>query len=132
MKQELEVVAAFIDKNDKILLCQRHDNDKFGGLWEFPGGTIEKNETPEAAIEREIEEETGLLVLAKDLISTFSDENETLKIKVRLFRCLIRGGTPSRKDCQDFGFFSLGEVEKLALAPVDKKICRYLKQTPQA
>ena len=65
MKQELEVVAALMCKDDKVLLCQRHKSDKYGDLWEFPGGTLEGAETPQEAIEREIEEELGLEVRAR-------------------------------------------------------------------
>ena len=87
MKKELDVVAALIKKDSKILLCQRKSDDFYANLWEFPGGTVEENESYEQAIEREIAEELGIEVKAGRLVGKFYDEDENLKIKVFLFSC---------------------------------------------
>ncbi len=128
MKKELDVVAALIQKDDTILLCKRNENDKYGLLWEFPGGCVEENEEFKNAIEREIKEEIDLDIKAKELVKTFEDEDPNLKIKVFLYECTIISGEPKPLDCKDLGFFSFEEIEKLALAPADKKIFAYLKQ----
>lgn len=122
MKSKIDVVAALIKKGDKILLCQRNKDDRYGNLWEFPGGKIEPNESAKQAIEREIEEELGLKVEAKGLVDEFSDEDPGLIIKVFLYSCEIKQGKPSALDCQNWGFFTLKEAKNLDLAPVDKKI----------
>lgn len=127
MKKELDVVAALIKKNDKFLLCQRKRGDRYGLLWEFPGGAVEKGESLKSAIEREINEELGLKVAAEELINEFFDEDPTLKIRIFLFRCHILKGIPSAKDCAEFGFFDSSQVEELDLAPADRKIFVYLK-----
>lgn len=54
MKKRIQVVCALIKKNDRIFVAQR-DYGEFKGLYEFPGGKIEKKETPEEAIVREIQ-----------------------------------------------------------------------------
>jgi 8-oxo-dGTP pyrophosphatase MutT (NUDIX family) len=41
------VTAAIMVRDDRVLIAQRKDNDKLAGKWEFPGGKIEENETPE-------------------------------------------------------------------------------------
>lgn len=57
----INVVAAIIrNKDDKILIAQRNLKKSQGGLWEFPGGKIESNETKEEAIIREIKEELDM------------------------------------------------------------------------
>ena len=57
----INVVAAVIkDENGKILITQRNLQKDQGGLWEFPGGKIEPNETREDAIIREIKEELDI------------------------------------------------------------------------
>jgi 8-oxo-dGTP diphosphatase len=127
MKKTINVVAALIEKNKKILLCQRKEKDVYGLLWEFPGGKVEKNETFFEAIKREIKEELDLEVKPTHLIKEFRDQNRYLKIKVYLIHCLIKKGSPIARECFCFGFFSLREIEKLNLAPVDKKIFYYLK-----
>jgi 8-oxo-dGTP diphosphatase len=126
-KTTIEVVAALIEKNKKILLCQRKEKDVYGLLWEFPGGKVERKESFFEAIRREIKEELNLEIESNKIIKEFYDENEHLKIKVYLIHCFIKKGAPYPKECNDFGFFSFEEIEKLNLAPVDKKIFRYLK-----
>jgi 8-oxo-dGTP diphosphatase len=55
----LTVVAALIEFEGKLLVCQRHRNDNFGLMWEFPGGKRKPDETLQAALERELLEELG-------------------------------------------------------------------------
>jgi len=52
--------VALLDADNRILLAQRPQGKSFAGYWEFPGGKIEKAETPEAALIREIREELGV------------------------------------------------------------------------
>ena len=55
-----QVVAALIVKDDEILICQRTEHQPHPLKWEFPGGKIEANEEPTAALLRELEEELGI------------------------------------------------------------------------
>jgi 8-oxo-dGTP diphosphatase len=52
--------AALIDKEGRVLISQRPEGSSLAGLWEFPGGKIEKGETPEYALMRELKEELGI------------------------------------------------------------------------
>lgn len=57
----MDVVAAIIENNDgDILIAKRNLKKAQGGLWEFPGGKIEKNESADDAIKREIKEELNI------------------------------------------------------------------------
>jgi len=56
----LTVVAALIESEGKLLVCQRRAGGAFGLLWEFPGGKKESGETPEEALARELREELGV------------------------------------------------------------------------
>ena len=56
----LTVVAALIQSNGKLLVCQRRCGDTFGMLWEFPGGKVQPNESLEAALKRELHEELAV------------------------------------------------------------------------
>lgn len=53
------VCCALIEDQGRVLIAQRPLDKHLAGEWEFPGGKIEANETPEAALRREIEEELG-------------------------------------------------------------------------
>lgn len=54
------VVAALIEKEGKLLVCQRTRHQTMPLKWEFPGGKIEQGEQPRDALRRELEEELGI------------------------------------------------------------------------
>jgi 8-oxo-dGTP diphosphatase len=63
----LVVAAALINDDNEVLLAQRPQGKRLAGKWEFPGGKVEKDESPEAAMVRELHEELGIHVAQKDL-----------------------------------------------------------------
>lgn len=129
MEKIQEAAAALIKRQGRYLLAQRKEDDSYPDLWEFPGGGIKVGEKIRLAAEREIKEELGLTVKAKDVLAEFWDQNHKVKIKIFLVSCQILKGKARPKDCQDFGFFSLAEAERLNLAPADRKIFNYLKRS---
>ncbi len=62
MKLVLVVACALIDADGRVLIAQRPEGKTLAGLWEFPGGKLEPNERPEAALIRELHEELGITV----------------------------------------------------------------------
>lgn len=64
------VIAIVLRQDGKILVGhRRNDHHKRPGIWEFPGGTVELNETPEMAAVRETREETNLSVTVTKLLT---------------------------------------------------------------
>jgi 8-oxo-dGTP diphosphatase len=67
MKTMLVAAAALINDNDEVLLAQRPEGKRLAGKWEFPGGKVEVNESPEEALKRELHEELGIDVEYEDM-----------------------------------------------------------------
>jgi 8-oxo-dGTP diphosphatase len=67
MKTLLVAAVALINEENEVLLAQRPKGKRLAGKWEFPGGKVEKDESPEEALVRELHEELGIEVLIEDL-----------------------------------------------------------------
>lgn len=65
----LRVTAALLVHNQKILIAQRNNTGRFANKWEFPGGKIDPGETPQEGLQRELEEELGLMATIGDVFS---------------------------------------------------------------
>jgi 8-oxo-dGTP diphosphatase len=62
VKLLLVAAVALIDQDCRVLIAQRQQGKTLAGLWEFPGGKVELDERPEAALIRELREELGIAV----------------------------------------------------------------------
>ena len=68
------VVAALIEKDGKLLVCQRTRHQTMPLKWEFPGGKIEEGEQPRDALRRELDEELGIEATIGDEIVRIQHE----------------------------------------------------------
>ncbi|MDP5254554.1 MULTISPECIES: 8-oxo-dGTP diphosphatase MutT [unclassified Vibrio] len=73
MKKRTHIVAAIIlhPQRDRIFITRRAQDAHQGGLWEFPGGKVEAQETIEVAINRELQEEVGITVTEQSVFAHF-------------------------------------------------------------
>ena len=60
MKTILVSAVALVDKDGKLLIAKRPDGKSMAGLWKFHGCHVERGETPEEALERDVSEEVGI------------------------------------------------------------------------
>jgi len=67
----VEVVAAILERDGRVLICQRQPEQSHPLQWEFPGGKVEPGETPPQALARELEEELGIRGAAGDEIARY-------------------------------------------------------------
>ncbi len=89
------VVAAVIERNGRILVCQRRRGQVHQLKWEFPGGKVEAGETPEAALQRELREELGIeAVIDAEITRYVYTYPNRAPILLIFFRVTEFGGEP--------------------------------------
>ena len=89
----INVVAAIIKNGEgKILITQRNFKKSQGGLWEFPGGKIEKGETREEAIIREIKEELTIEINVESYLGEKVFEYPEKSINLIALNCRVKSG----------------------------------------
>lgn len=100
MKLVLVVACALVDADRRVLIARRPEGKAMAGLWEFPGGKVEPDETPEAAIIRELEEELGVETKTACLapLSFASHSYESFHLLMPLFVCRRWQGTPVARE----------------------------------
>ena len=91
----VDVVAAVIRRDGKILITQRLDNVDLAGLWEFPGGKVEAGESFDAALQREISEELGVKIRIGHEFFTVDHDYPTKSVRLHFFHCTIVEGVPA-------------------------------------
>lgn len=87
----VNVVAAIIIKDKKIFATQRGYGE-FKDGWEFPGGKVEKGETPENAIVREIKEELDTEIKVKEYFDTAEYDYPNFHLSMKCYICTVVSG----------------------------------------
>lgn len=118
----VQVTAAIIRKDDKILICQRPPDKRCALLWEFPGGKIERGETPEACLMRECCEELGVKLEVEHFICALPYQYPDITVNIRFYVCQIIEGKPTCIEHADIRWLPLTEIIKLPLCPADKNM----------
>ncbi|WP_019220700.1 8-oxo-dGTP diphosphatase MutT [Bartonella senegalensis] len=123
------VACALLDQNNHVLLTQRPQGKSLAGLWEFPGGKVEKGETPEASLIRELEEELGIHVQADNLLPlTFASHSyETFHLLMPLYRCSHYEGVAKGREGQNLKWIFIGDLDKYPMPEADKPLVKVLK-----
>ncbi|MGD0781616.1 MAG: (deoxy)nucleoside triphosphate pyrophosphohydrolase [Candidatus Aminicenantales bacterium] len=120
------VTAAVIERDGRVLIARRRSGDRFGGVWEFPGGKIEPGETPEEGLRREIDEELGLTIEVGPAVGTFSYISADWSIELIAFRAAWTGGTMILREHDDARWVGPSELERFAFSEPDRPIVRLL------
>jgi 8-oxo-dGTP diphosphatase len=129
------VGAVIFDDEGRVLLVRR-GKPPHKGAWTLPGGRIEPGESSEAAVEREVLEETGLTVRALRLVETVLLCEEGFSYEIDDYLCRQLPGAPAHAgdDALDVRWVHRGELEALgvraaAVAVIDR--ATHLAQTPK-
>lgn len=123
MKKPLVMVsaAALIRSESEILIAQRPLHKNMGGLWEFPGGKLEAGESPEAALQRELQEELGIRVKTEDLlpITFVSHEYDNFHLLMMLYGIYHWQGQLSKNEHEALAWVAASALAAYPMPPAD-------------
>jgi len=95
----IDVAAGLVFRDGKLLITQRYANAHLGGLWEFPGGKRDPQETFEACLARELFEELGIQVSIGELVKSLTHAYPEKTVHLRFYRCRWLKNEPSPLGC---------------------------------
>jgi 8-oxo-dGTP diphosphatase len=124
----LVVACALVDADRRVLIAQRPEDKNMGGLWEFPGGKVEPDESPEDAIIRELQEELGVeakqACLAPLTFTSFSYEK--FHLLMPLYVCRKWQGTPQLREHSALKWVRPQQMRDYPMPPADEPLVAHL------
>jgi 8-oxo-dGTP diphosphatase len=109
MKQ-VHVAVAVIESDRSILIALRKPEQHQGGLWEFPGGKVENDETVFSALQREIKEEIDLFISDAEPWMQVSHDYEDKSVLLDIWRITEFSGTPQGKEGQNIKWCPIDDL----------------------
>lgn len=124
----LVAACALVDADRRVLLAQRPEGKQLAGLWEFPGGKVERGETPEETLVRELNEELGITVKIPCLapLTFASHAYETFNLLMPLYICRRFEGIPRPLEGQGLKWVRPKEMRDYPMPPADAPLIPFL------
>jgi len=127
-KKVIKVTGAIIQNGNKFLICRRGPNEKAAGLWEFPGGKLEQNETLESCIRRELKEELEVDAVVGDLFDHYIYETSEILYDLYFFKILKFKGTIKLIVHDELKWVELKDFSHYNFLPGDGPLINRLKK----
>jgi 8-oxo-dGTP diphosphatase len=127
----IEVAAGLVFRNGKLLITQRHKDSHLGGLWEFPGGKREANETFEECLARELREELGIEVEVGEVLESITHSYPEKTVALKFFRCRWKRNEPKPIDCLDLKWVTAEELRNYEFPAADARLLKMLQSSPK-
>ena len=125
----LVVSAALVDSDGRVLICKRPDEKSLAGLWEFPGGKLEPDESPEAALVRELKEELDITV-CESCLSPFTFASHTYEhfhLLMPLFLCRKWEGEMKPIEHPEIAWVRASRLSRYPMPPADAPMIPLLR-----
>ncbi len=112
VSKNIKVAIAVIKKGDKVFIQKRPATGLMAGLWEFPGGKIEKGESAIKALHREVKEEVGISISNVRPIKKIKHAYTSFKVDLHCFAADHEEGEVQLKSASDGRWVELSDLEK--------------------
>ena len=129
MKIILVSAVALIDPDGRVLLAQRPPGKSMAGLWEFPGGKVEPDESPETALIRELKEELGIDTFTSCLapLTFASHAYPDFHLLMPLFACRKWQGIVTGVEGQSLAWVRPNDMRNYPMPPADLPLIPILR-----
>jgi 8-oxo-dGTP diphosphatase len=124
----IAVVAGLIEKDGRLLIARRPQGKHMAGKWEFPGGKIERGETPEAALERELFEELGIRTESGRIYHAVIHSYPEKDVLLLFYRSRLSAGTPRAIEEAECRWIGEEELDRFDWAPADRPVVNMLAE----
>jgi len=122
--ERFRVTAGVITDNDKVLITKRAPKENFAGMWEFPGGKIEANETPEDCLIRELKEELNIDVSIIKFCTEATHDYGYMNINLIAYYCTINDGMIRISVHDNYMWVKIIDLLEYDLLPADISIAK--------
>ena len=128
MADLVEVVAALVqDEKGHYLITQRRKGSHLAGLWEFPGGKREADESLEEALRRELAEELSARFAVGQRVETVRWEYPERTIVIHFYRCRLESGTIEPREDQAIAWVAPERLSDFDFPPADRDLIARLR-----
>ncbi|MFP4207181.1 MAG: Nudix family hydrolase [Wenzhouxiangella sp.] len=128
----IPVVAAVLrDDRGRVLLAQRPVGKHLAGTWEFPGGKLEPDESPEQGLVRELAEELAIAVEQSEPLLSLTHHYPGRSVRLLLREVSAWQGRPVGREGQALAWVSLAEAQRLPMPPADRPMLKALALDPR-
>lgn len=125
------VAAGVLEREGRILAARRKKGSHLEGHWEFPGGKIEPDESPEECLVRELAEEIGVRVRPKEILEVVFHRYPEKSVVLLFYRCDLLEGEPKALECDEVRWVALADLRSLDWAPADIPFVERLADAPR-
>lgn len=122
--KRIKVAAGVIKDKDKVLITRRAPKENFAGGWEFPGGKIEGNETPQDCLTRELKEELNINVSIDKFCTETTHDYGNIHVHLIAFYCTIVGGEIRVSVHDKYKWIKINDLLKYDLLSADIPIAK--------
>ncbi|MCY3759331.1 MAG: 8-oxo-dGTP diphosphatase MutT [Acidobacteria bacterium] len=127
MKPTVEVAAAIVFREGRLLITQRLPDSHLSGLWELPGGKRKSGESIRECLEREMREELNIRVVVGELVDTIEYDYSEKTVCLKFFRCRYAGGDIQALGCRTFAWVTPDELGNYRFPPANRSLMKKLR-----
>ena len=123
----IEVSAGLVFRAGRLLITERHRDSHLGGLWEFPGGKREPEETFAECLRRELREELAIEIDVHEIVESLTHAYPEKTVHLEFFRCTWRCHEPQALGCSAFRWVKRDELVRFEFPAADARLLEKLR-----